>query len=241
MRCRLVRCLLLATIAFLLVPGGALPGRVQSDKAPDFGQWEKSIVAFEREDARKAPPKNPIVFVGSSSIRRWDLPRSFPDLPVVNRGFGGSEMADVAHFAHRIVLKYKPRLIVVYAGDNDIAAGKTPRHVLDAFRSFVRTVRTRQPKAPIIYLSIKFSIRRWAIAHRMREANTLIEAYCRNEHGLRYLDVGTALLSKDGKPRPELFAPDGLHLSAQGYAVWAALLKPYLERANSAATTLLRP
>jgi lysophospholipase L1-like esterase len=198
-----------------------------------FARWEKDIAAFEKQDRDRPPPKNAVLFVGSSSIRRWDLKRSFPDLPVINRGFGGSELADAVHFAPRIVLKHAPRVIVLYAGDNDIAAGKTPEQVAGDFRAFVRTVRPKLPEARIIFVCIKPSLRRWHLRDKIRKANALIEAQCKDDRRLTYLDVATPMLGADGKPRPELFADDGLHLNDKGYKLWAKLLMPLIEPPHS--------
>jgi lysophospholipase L1-like esterase len=197
--------------------------------APDFTRWEKDIAAFEQRDREKPPAEGGVVFVGSSSIRGWDLSKSFPGGDVINRGFGGSELADSVHFAPRIVLKYKPRLVVLYAGDNDLAAGKSPERVLADFRAFVEVVEQGQPGTRIAYLSIKPSIKRWKLIDKIREANSLIKAACEKDERLQYVDVATPMLGKDGQPRPELFAKDGLHLNAEGYQLWASIVKPYLK------------
>lgn len=221
----------LVLISFLaLLTGASL--RADAEQKQDFSRWEKDIAAFEKRDKEKAPPKNPIVFAGSSSIRLWDLAKSFPHLPAVNRGFGGSQMADVVHFAPRIVLKYDPRLIVLYAGDNDLAAGKTPERVQAGFQALVKTVHEKLPKARIVFICIKPSLRRWALIDKIRKANALIEAECKKDDRLVYLDIATPMLGDDGKPRRELFANDGLHLNANGYAVWTERLKPYLDAAK---------
>jgi lysophospholipase L1-like esterase len=203
--------------------------RTEAEEKQDVSPWEKDIAAFEKRDREKAPPKHPVLFVGSSSIRRWSLSTFFPELPALNRGFGGSQMADVVHFAPRIVLKYEPRLIVLYAGDNDLAAGKTPQRVRDDFRDFVKIVHDKLPKVRIVFISIKPSLLRWALIDKIRKANALIEEECKKGERLVYLDIAPPMLGDDGKPRRELFADDGLHLNAKGYAVWAKHLKPYLE------------
>jgi len=208
------------------------PVRTEAEQKQDFSRWDKDIAAFEKRDREKEPPKNPIVFVGSSSIRLWDLSKSFPRLPALNRGFGGSHMADVAHFAPRIVLKFEPLLIVLYAGDNDIAAGKTPERVRADFQAFVKTVHEKLPKVRIVFICIKPSLLRWASIDKIRKANTLVESECKKDDRLVYLDIATPMLGDDGKPRRELFANDGLHLNAKGYALWAERLKPYLEAAK---------
>lgn len=220
---RLLRAGLIALLVCLLTR----PCR--ADDNPAFARWEKDIAAFERQDRQKPPPQHAVVFVGSSSIRLWDLHKSFPDLDAINRGFGGSQLADSVHFAPRIVLKYEPRLVVLYAGDNDIAAGKSPERVADDFRDFVRVVHGRLPKTRIAYISIKPSLLRRALWEKMRKANALIEAACKQGEGLTYIDAATPMLGADGKPRAELFRKDGLHLNDKGYALWASLLKPVLK------------
>lgn len=219
----------LAVTAGALVAAGLLVRYARPDDRTGPARWEKDIAAFERRDREAPPPKGAVVFVGSSSIRLWDLAKSFPDVATINRGFGGSQLADAAHFAPRIVVPYEPRLVVLYAGDNDLAAGKTPEQVFADFKDFVRAVRAGLPKTRVVYLSIKPSVARWKLVDRGRQANALIEAYCKQEDRLRYVDVGTALLGADGKPRPELFRADGLHLNDRGYARWAEVVKPYLK------------
>src|SRR5690242_4123501 len=125
----------LALTGLLLVPALLVP-HTRAEEKPDFSRWEKDIAAFEKSDRDRPPPKNAVLFVGSSSIRLWDLAKSFPDVPTINRGFGGSQLADSVHFAPRIVLPYEPRVVVLYAGDNDLAAGKTPEQVHADFRAF---------------------------------------------------------------------------------------------------------
>jgi lysophospholipase L1-like esterase len=211
---------------------GASTSAARADEPPAACQpekWAEAIAEFEQEDAREAPPKEGIVFVGSSSIRLWDLGKWFPGLSAINRGFGGSQMCDSAHFAEQLVVKHRPRLVVVYAGDNDINGKKTPQQVHDDFRAFVAAVRKPLPETRIIYIAIKPSTLRWSLAKQMQEANKLIAADCRPEEGLEFLDVWPAMLGDDGRPRPELFREDGLHLNDEGYELWTKLLRPHLE------------
>ncbi len=191
-------------------------------------RWEETIRKFEEQDRQTPPPPHPIVFVGSSSIRMWDLKKFFPELPVLNRGFGGSEISDAIHFADRIVVKYRPRCIVLYAGDNDIARGKSPQRVAADFRRFVERIRRDLPETPILYIAIKPSIARWKLWPKMREANRLIAEYCRQQPAVTFIDIATPMLEHGQPPPRELFIADGLHLSEKGYRLWADRLRPHL-------------
>ena len=216
-------------LAAVLLPLAHDTGPCRGDDAPDFSRWEKDIAAFEKQDMDAPPSADAVLFAGSSSIRLWDLKKSFPDVDVINRGFGGSHLADSTHFAPRIILKAAPRVIVFYAGDNDIAAGNTPEQVRDDFRAFAALVHKELPKTRIVFLSIKPSPARWGMADRQKEANGLIQAYCKDNDYLAYLDVATPMLGEDGKPREELLGKDGLHMNEKGYALRASLLKPHLK------------
>jgi lysophospholipase L1-like esterase len=200
-----------------------------ADDPSDFARWEKTIRALEQQDKDQPPPKHGVVFVGSSSIRLWDLKKSFPNQDVLNRGFGGSHIADAVHFAPRLVTKHAPRLVVLYAGDNDIGSGKAPEQVAADFQAFVHAVHKELPKTKVIFLSIKPSLRRWQLWDKIQKANALIEAECQQDERLTYVDITKRLLGEDGKPRKESFLADGLHLNAKGYAQWTAALRPYLK------------
>jgi len=190
-------------------------------------QWEPDIAQFEAQDRATPPRLGSIVFVGSSSIRMWTtLDRDFPGVPVLNRGFGGSEAGDVAQFAERIVVPYKPPVVVFYAGDNDLAAGKTPAQVLAAFQSFVGTMHRDLPRTRVVFVAIKPSIARWNIVDKMRAANQLVRDYVSTDDRLAYVDVFTPMLDASGQPRRELYLEDGLHMTPAGYAIWRDLIAP---------------
>jgi len=200
-------------------------------------RWEPQIRAFEAEDERNPPPSGGVLFIGSSSIRGWDLDRWFSDLPAINRGFGGSQIEDSTHYADRIAFPHRPEVIVLYAGDNDIAAGKSPGEVFEDYKAFVRKVRTELAETRIIFIAIKPSLPdtpagRWHLAPQMGLANAMVRSYAARRDGLQYADIFTPMLNDDGRPRPELFAEDGLHLSDEGYALWTELLRPQIERAR---------
>lgn len=211
----------------LMLVAAAAPTTSPSDK------WEKEIAAFEAADKVSPPPSGAIVFVGSSTIRMWTtLADDFPHHDVINRGFGGSELADSVHFADRIVIPYKPRLIVLFAGTNDINAGKTPERVLADFKEFVTKVRTALPDARIAYLSISPAPVRWSQANRQKEANGLIKDYMRSIENVDYIDGWDQFLGPDGKPREDLFLEDRLHSNAAGYKVRAEIVRPHLGEAT---------
>jgi hypothetical protein len=160
---RAIRCLLirLTVVGLLLLSAGLLSRQGHAQDRPDFSKWEKAVAAFEQQGKEKPPPKNAVLFAGSSSIRLWDLKKSFPDVEVINRGFGGSQLADSVHFAPRLILKHEPRLVVVYAGDNDIAAGKSPEQVSEDFQGLVTAVHKELPKTMVVFIAIKPSPARW--------------------------------------------------------------------------------
>lgn len=191
-------------------------------------RWEKSIQAFEEQDAENSPAKGGILFIGSSSIRMWKTAEDFPEEGIINRGFGGSQTSDLVEFTSRIALPYAPRLIVVYEGDNDISSGKSPEQVLEDTKTFFGLVHEALPKTRIAYLSIKPSLARWHLVDKMRTANALIRTHTEGDERLQFVDLDTPMLGEDGKPRAELFIEDGLHLSREGYDLWNGIVRPYL-------------
>ena len=215
----------LTTVA-LMVP--ALVMELHECALGEESRWESAIQAFEKLDKQQAPAENGIVFVGSSSIRKWDLKKWFPDFHAINRGFGGSEVSDSLEFADRIVIKYAPRIVVVYAGDNDIAHDKTPQQVHDDFKQLADLIHAKLPKTKIVYIAVKPSIKRWALVDQVREANRLITTLASRDERLEFVDIDQPMIGPDGMPRKELFVEDGLHLSDEGYALWTSLVKPHL-------------
>ena len=197
----------------------------------DSSRWEKYIARFEAADKKQMPQPGGVLFIGSSSIRMWKtIEQDFPGLPVINRGFGGSQIADSNHFAGRIVHPYKPRQIVLYAGDNDVAGGKSPETVLADFQQFLKTVRAKLPKVRVSFIAIKPSLSRWKLSGKMAMANSLVRDACGKDKRLDYIDIWQPMLDDNGKPRPDLFLGDGLHLNAKGYALWTSIVKPHLAK-----------
>ena len=207
-----------------------LSASLQAQVAPrDPARWEPSIKAFEDQDRQRMPPKGGIVFVGASSIVRWDVEGFFPDLKVLNRGFGGSEMADTAHFAARTVLPYDPRLVVLYPGENDIARGVSPQTVAEGFERFVATVNQALPRTRILVIGLKPTPARWKFNDAMLETNRLLRAVAARHEAVTYIGVTQAMLGADRLPRPDLFIEDGQHMNRAGYEIWSEIIRPHLE------------
>jgi gluconolactonase len=196
--------------------------------APDPRRFEKEIKAFEASDCTNIPPQGGIVFVGSSSIRKWtSVAKDFPECHVLNRGFGGSQLADSVYYADRIVIPYKPKTVVLFAGSNDINFGLTPEEVRANFQAFVKKIKAALPSTEIIFLSISTSPSRWTEFDRVQKANQLIQAEIKSTPNVRYVDVVSGML-ENGKPNPTIYSPDRLHMNPKGYAIWTAILRPYL-------------
>lgn len=239
-------------IQFALLPAAALAqsrpaahDRPTTASAPairphNFAKWEKQIAAFEASDRSRAPQPGGVLFLGSSTIRRWaTLTEDFPRQIVVNRGFGGSHIIDSTHFAERIIFPYRPRQIFLRAGGNDITAGKSPEEVLNDYKQFVATVHARLPETRIVFISISPSPSNRARWDEFRELNRLIEAYSRGEPRLDYLETFDMVLGPDGQPRAELFVADRLHMNAEGYRLLAARVRKLLP--NGTPATQPRP
>lgn len=191
--------------------------------------WETDMQRFEAADAQLPPPRGGVLFIGSSSIRFWDtLAQDFPGVPVINRGFGGSELRDSTWYADRIIVPYAPRQILIYAGDNDLNAGRTPQQLRADFIAFVERVRRDLPKAKIAYISNKPSPSRAQLLPVQREANTLIAAEAQRL-GVDYIDIFTPMLDASGQPDQSLFIEDRLHMNRAGYVIWQRAIAPYLK------------
>lgn len=229
--------LILASACVTPPPVPAAPGATSPPPAAassrrvavDTTRFEREIEAFEAADRAAPPQPGGILFVGSSSIRLWpDLAGEFPGRGVINRGFGGSTLAEVSHYAPRIIFPYRPRQIVLYAGDNDLASGMTPAEVAADYRRLVALVRRELPSARIAYISVKPSPSRWHLVEAYREANRLIAAEVGRDSTQAFIDVFTPMLGTSGRPRPELFLGDSLHMTRAGYDVWRARVGPVL-------------
>jgi len=191
------------------------------------------IQHFKKLDSAHFPPKNAVLFVGSSSIRKWeDVQSYFPNETVINRGFGGSELTDAVRYANDIIIPYQPREIVIYSGENDLAYADsvTPAIVLRRFETLFNIIRSAMPKVPVIYVSIKPSPSRERLMPEMEVANKLIKQFLKSKNKTVFVDVYHKMLDKSGKPMPDIFLSDNLHMNAKGYHIWQKAIAPYLER-----------
>lgn len=195
----------------------------------DPARWKKDIAKFSAEDKNSNPQKDVSLFVGSSSIRMWNLKKWFPEQPVLNRGFGGSQISDSIHYFDELIAKHKPKTILFYAGDNDIAKGKSPARVFADYKKLVGLVEKKLPNTQLVFIAIKPSLSRWKLVQPMREANQLIREYSQTKSNLHYADIDTPMIGSDDLPRADLFKKDGLHLNEKGYKIWTDVVKQFVK------------
>lgn len=221
----MIRLVRRAAVTAILLTGCVAGAAAQADR------WEADMQKFEAADRTAPPPAGGVVFVGSSSIVRWKLAEAFPSLGprAINRGFGGSVIADAVKYVDRIVVPYQPKIVVLYSGDNDLVTASTPGQIADQYTQFLSRVRAGLPQARIVVISIKPSVQRWAQLEKARAANAIIKRECDARTGVTFVDVETPMLTAEGKARPELYVEDGLHMTPEGYKIWNALIGPLLK------------
>ena len=196
----------------------------------DPTRFESDIKAFEQSDRTNMPADHSVLFVGSSSIRQWSsLTSSFPDFPVINRGFGGSTMPDLLYYFDRLVVPYKPSLVVVYEGDNDLAGGRTIEEISDDYATFIQRMKSQLPGSDFAFMSVKPSPARRHLLEEMKQLNQRLSELAA-VHGGYYFDVYTPMVDDSGQPYPQLFLSDNLHLNSGGYRLWRITLTPMLDQ-----------
>lgn len=204
-----------------------LPAAKAQQQKPPF--WNE-IQQFEQQDSLQMPPKDAILFTGSSSIRMWDsLQQAFPKYTVINRGFGGSTLPDLKRYLSAIVFPYQPKQIIIYSGENDIAMDtvKAPE-ILERFKEVYQAIRKKMPQVPLVYISIKPSPSRKQYDAIVKEANNLIRTHIQQQQNIQFADVYPLMLDSKNKPKPEIFLQDSLHMNNNGYRIWKKALTPYL-------------
>lgn len=193
-------------------------------------QFEEAVRAYEKNGLLTPPPRGGILFTGSSMLKNWSsLEQDFRGLPVFTRAFGGWKMADAAAYAPRINVVYRPRIIVLQAGGADLAAGRTPEQVLELFQTYVTKVQTLLPGVRIVFLGLSPHPFRARGAGAQQRLNALIADWVAGKKNLAFVDLWAAMLGPDGEVRPELFVTDSYVPSADGYALRAKLIRPYLQ------------
>jgi len=216
----------IVTVAFIL---GMLPSQAQTNTPIPF---QDEIDVFVKNDSIQMPAANSILFVGSSSFNYWkDISNYFPGYPIINRGFGGSSLTDVIYFNQETILKYKPKQIYIYCGENDIAASDTitPQIVFERFKTLYTIIRTHLgSKIPVMYVSIKPSVARWSMENKFVAANALIRNYINKQKNTQFLDVHSVMLDSNGEVFKDIFIADKLHMNAKGYAIWQKIIAPTL-------------
>ena len=225
-----------AALAVLVFIGPLLLAAEPASRIPDPGQWKEAMLAFADEDAVSPPPENAVVFTGSSSIALWKtLQEDMAPLTVINRGFGGSTMPDAVYWIEETVLKYRPRAVVLYEGDNDIGShGNAPEELLEGFMQFVSRAHAELPEARIYFLAVKPSVLRWGVWPEMQRANELIRSHCDSRPQLHFIDVASPMLDSEGQPRADIFKADELHMNETGYEIWTSVVRPVLLRREGA-------
>ena len=194
--------------------------------------FEGEIKAFAKSDSIVAPLQGKIVFAGSSSFTKWkDINQYFPGYPIINRGFGGSNLLDVILYVNETITKYKPKQVVIYCGENDLASSDTvsPEIVLDRFSILFNLIRQQLGnKSNITFVSIKPSISRWRLEAKIVAANALIANFIAKQTNANYINIHNAMLQVDGSVMKDIFIADNLHMNAKGYAIWQKIIAPSL-------------
>jgi lysophospholipase L1-like esterase len=221
-------CLTLIT-AISQAQSAPAPATPPATKEHNFVRWEKEIAAYERKDREKMPAKGGIVFIGSSTIARWKtLEKDFPDHPVINRGFGGSEIVDSTHFADRIIFPYEPKQVFLRAGGNDIHAGIPVETVFNDYKNFVAKVREKLPETEVVFIAQCPAPSRWEERSAVKKLNDLVQAWSRDQSRVKYCETYDMTVTADDKPREDLFVQDRLHFNEAGYRLFADRIRPFL-------------
>ncbi|MEN8125999.1 MAG: GDSL-type esterase/lipase family protein [Bacteroidota bacterium] len=195
-------------------------------------QWKDEINAFDKLNGN-SPIQGGILFTGSSSIKYWkDLVKDFNNPKILNRGFGGSQIIDLIENFDQVILQYHPKKIVIYSGDNDVAAGKSAEIVYGDFCTLYGMIKAKLPNTEIYFIAIKPSLSRWNKVLEMKKANTMINEFLNAEQKAAFVDIFSPMIGLEGKPAKDLFIKDGLHLSDKGYSLWVKILAPYINELN---------
>ena len=228
---KIIAALFGVLVLCLCWPAWQLYQEVQKARSEDALVWGEAVRALESNTQGLYHAGEAVVFIGSSSIRRWrTLTDDMSPLAVIQHGFGGSKLNDIVHYSERLVNAYQPRAVVVFAGTNDIqpSASKAPEVLLASYQEFVSRVRSDQPSLPIFYIGITPSPLRWSVWSIAQSTNQLIESWSERDPNLHFIDTSGALMGNNAQPNVENYIFDGLHLSARGYGVWRDIIRAHL-------------
>lgn len=222
---------LLAVLAF----GGIARAQMPQTSATSPERFEKDVQAYEAADKASPPPQGAILLVGDSQFYRWKtVQEDLAGYTVINRGVDSFQFSDLLYFFDRLVLPYKPRLIVLHIGGNDVHGGKTPERLLADFKTFVEKARAVFPQAPIAFTSITPGPGRWSEAEGRKQANRTIRDYVATQKNLHFIDLWDAMLTPDGKPREDLWVEDRIHPNHAGYLIRVKMMRPLLGKPDKA-------
>ncbi|HCM33327.1 MULTISPECIES: GDSL-type esterase/lipase family protein [Chryseobacterium] len=199
------------------------------EKKPMF--WQ-DIQEFKKQDQQNPPPKDAILFLGSSSFTKWtDVADYFPTKTIINRGFGGSRLTDLNYFADDLLAPYQPKQIIIYCGENDFADNHQlkAQKVVKRYKTLYRKIRERFPNIEVDYISIKYSPSREKLWPQMKEANKMIAAFMKKEPNAEFIDVTKAMEDDNGNVRKDIFVEDMLHFKPEGYQIWTKVMNPYMK------------
>ncbi|MDH6253266.1 lysophospholipase L1-like esterase [Chryseobacterium sp. H1D6B] len=199
------------------------------EKKPMF--WQ-DIQNFKKLDQENAPPKDAVLLIGSSSFTKWtDVSDYFPGKTIINRGFGGSRLTDLNYYAEDLLAPYQPKQIIIYCGDNDFADNHELKaeEVVSRYKTFYKKIRKKFPNIEVDYISIKYSPSREQLWPQMKETNQKIEAFMKKEKNAEFIDITKAMEDADGNVRKDIFLEDMLHLTPEGYQIWAKVITPYMK------------
>jgi lysophospholipase L1-like esterase len=222
-----------ATLAAL-----ALPCVSFGQSAEMAARFEQKVVEYEAADRTQPPPHGAILFAGDSQFYRWKtIHEDLPEYLLINRGIDSFQFRDLIHYADRLVLPHAPRLLVLHVGGNDVHNGRTPAQVLEDFKTFIGIVRAKYPRLPIIFSSITPGPGRWDEAPQRRETNRLIQQFVATRPDLHFIDLWSAMLTPDGKPREDIWVEDRVHPNHEGYLIRARLTRPLLGKPDFATSS----
>jgi lysophospholipase L1-like esterase len=205
----------------------SLVGSIQAQQSRFSAELQK----FNKRDSIFMPPKNAILFIGSSSFTKWtDVQNYFPGYPIINRGFGGSTLPDVSDYAEENIAKYHPKQVVIYCGENDLASSDTvtPMVVFNRFKQLFKIIRSKAGEINITFVSIKPSPVRKSLQLKVEKANELISGFLKSRSGTGFVDVYHPMLLKDRAINGSIFTSDSLHMNPKGYAIWQKAMQPFL-------------